>query len=176
MVKRPVIFQVAGYQNSGKTTLVKRITEQLASRNFSIVTIKHHGHGGKPEMVESKDSTEHISAGAIASLVEGDGRIILQGEKESWTIEEQIDIVSQLHPDLILIEGHKYEGFPKAVIVRSAKDQELIEKLNNIRVVLYWDEDITGIKNSSNSLPFFNIHDHEGYEWICTYLTNQFNK
>ena len=75
MVKEPVIFQVSGYQNSGKTTLVNKIISGLKGKGLSVVTIKHHGHGGKPETPEGKDSSNHIESGAAASIVEGGGRL-----------------------------------------------------------------------------------------------------
>lgn len=72
MVKEPVIFQVSGYQNSGKTTLINKLISGLKEKGLSVITIKHHGHGGKPEAPEGKDSTSHIESGAAASLVEGE--------------------------------------------------------------------------------------------------------
>ncbi len=175
VVKRPVVFQVVGYQNSGKTTLVKKIIEKLTERSFSIATIKHHGHGGKPDMIENKDSSEHILSGAIASLVEGDGRLLLQGEKSNWTITEQLEILNSLNPEIIIIEGHKNEDYPKVVILRTVEDRELLEKLTNIKAVLYWDESLEKEKNKFSSLPFFSIREEQACEWICTWLTNQCN-
>ena len=175
MVKEPYIFQVVGYQNSGKTTFVKKITEQLSSRGFSIVTIKHHGHGGRPAMVENKDSSEHIQAGAIASLVEGDGRIILQAEKQRWTMKEQIELLRQLHPNFILIEGHKSEKYPKAVILRTMEDKGLLKKLNNIQAVLYWDKEIAELKEQFPTFPFYEIQDQAAVDSVCTLLVNKSN-
>lgn len=175
VVKKPIVLQVVGYQNSGKTTLVKKIIENLAARNFSVATIKHHGHGGKPDMIENKDSSEHISAGALASLVEGDGRLLLQGEKPTWTISEQLAILSPLHPDIIIIEGYKNEDYPKIVILRTIEDRVLLERLSNIKAVLYWDESLSKEKNKFSTLPFFSIRDEQVCEWICTWITNQSN-
>lgn len=175
MVKKPVVFQVAGYQNSGKTTFVKKLIEHFSAKNVAVATIKHHGHGGKPDILENKDSGHHLSSGAIASLVEGEGRIVLQAEKSSWTLEEQVQIVSQLNPAIIMIEGHKQEDFPKAVILRTIEDQELLSITNNIKAVLYWEKEIGEISHNYPSIPFFNIRDNSGFEWVCTYITNQFN-
>jgi len=175
VVKEPYIFQVVGYQNSGKTTFVKKVTEQLSARNYSIATIKHHGHGGKPDMVENKDSSEHILAGAFASLVEGDGRLILQGEKQEWTITEQTDILRQLYPDFIIIEGHKSEDYPKAVILRTLEDEGLLYKLSNIQTVFYWDKNIAKLQELFPTLPFFDIQDLAGIDWVCTLLVDKIN-
>lgn len=175
MVKNPVVFQVAGYQNSGKTTFVKKLIEHFRLKNVTVATIKHHGHGGKPDILENKDSGHHISSGAIASLVEGDGRMVLQAEKSCWTLEEQVQIVSQLNPAIIMIEGHKQANFPKVVILRTIEDQKLLSITDNIKVVLYWEKEIDKISNNYPSIPFFNIRDSSGFEWVCTYITNQLN-
>ncbi|MBU8877442.1 molybdopterin-guanine dinucleotide biosynthesis protein B [Bacillus sp. FJAT-29790] len=177
MVRKPIVFQVAGYQNSGKTTLVKKIIKHLTSSGFAVATIKHHGHGGKPDMIENKDSGQHISSGALASLVEGEGRILLQLEKNSWTLDEQIEILMPLKLDIIIIEGHKHKDYPKVVILRNIEDQHLLSKLKNIKAVLYWDpfKEISSIQSEYSAIPFFEIHDNNGDEWIVSYLQNEIN-
>ena len=65
---RPFIFQMVGYHNSGKTTFMNKLLSCLKAEGIKTVTIKHHGHGGKPAVVEETDSALHISAGAVASL------------------------------------------------------------------------------------------------------------
>lgn len=173
MVKKPVIFQIAGYQNSGKTTLAKKVIENLAGQKMTVVTIKHHGHGGKPAVSEEKDSSQHITSGALASLVEGDGRLLLQAEKPVWLLNEQIEIATYFKPDVILIEGHKNEAFPKIVILRGMEDKVLLKRLKNIQAVFYWDEELSYMQKGYPTFPFFKIHDNAGYDWVVTYLESQ---
>ncbi|HJV30673.1 MAG TPA: molybdopterin-guanine dinucleotide biosynthesis protein MobB, partial [Bacillales bacterium] len=85
---KPMIFQVVGYQNSGKTTFITKILKQLKIEGDSVGVIKHHGHGGKPDVYEQKDSARHIENGAIATIVEGNGRLLLQAEQAMWTLQE----------------------------------------------------------------------------------------
>ncbi|MEW8987400.1 MAG: molybdopterin-guanine dinucleotide biosynthesis protein B [Bacillus sp. (in: firmicutes)] len=166
---QPVVFQLAGYSNSGKTTLMTKLISALNSDGKMVATLKHHGHGGKPDLLQNKDSSQHLNAGAIASLVEGEGRILLQAERQSWSIQEQIQILAQLQPDFILIEGHKQEDFPKAVLVRRHEDLELLSNLKNIVVVFYWDMEI--IKNDSLlGKNAFHIDDPVGLIWIKEFL------
>lgn len=174
-VVKPYIFQIVGYQNSGKTTLATKIIALLTARDFSIVTIKHHGHGGKPDMVVNKDSNQHISAGACASIVEGDGRLLLQADKPSWTLNEQIDVLRPFQPDIILIEGHKFENYPKVVILRTDKDHELLDQLTNIHAVLFWDKNVNELQDRFPSTPFFDILDEQSSKWICSFLINNCN-
>lgn len=173
MVKKPSILQIVGFQNSGKTTVVKKLIVRLAAENITVATIKHHGHGGKPEIVEGKDSSQHISSGAHASLIEGDGRILLQAEKNSWSLCEQIKILEILRTDIILIEGHKQEEYPKIILVRNAEDLTHLSKLKNIQAVLFWNEECLERESCLQSVPFFHINDHLGYEWIYNYQINE---
>ncbi|WNS76842.1 molybdopterin-guanine dinucleotide biosynthesis protein B [Bacillus sp. DTU_2020_1000418_1_SI_GHA_SEK_038] len=173
MVRSPYVFQVVGYQNSGKTTLVKKIITHLKKHDLTAATVKHHGHGGKPNLLETKDSSQHISSGALAAIVEGDGRILLQAEKMNWTLDEQLVILMQFNPDFIIIEGHKHASFPKFVLLKDIEDSKLLSVLSNIKVVLYWSEETSTIQDEFPSLPFFSIHDNAGEEWIINYLINQ---
>ncbi|GIN62937.1 molybdopterin-guanine dinucleotide biosynthesis protein MobB [Robertmurraya siralis] len=168
------IFQIVGYQNSGKTTFIKRMLSQLQQSNLSIVTLKHHGHGGKPDFQEEKDSHQHLKAGAVASLVEGDGHLLLHAEKSHWSLEEKLHLLSYFRPDLILIEGHKREPYPKAVLIRTQADVEILLKLDNIRVIFYWDEKLLEASKNMTDIKGFSINDPAGYEWLANYL--QFKK
>jgi len=165
----PVLFQLVGYQNSGKTTSMYEVISRLSADGYKVVTIKHHGHGGKPDIVEKKDSGQHVEAGAYASLIEGEGRILLQAEKDEWKLAEQIQLASALSPDTILIEGYKHEGFPKAVLLRDEEDLHLLEELTNIQVVLIRQPELASMLQRDLSYPVFNTAE-DFYSWIVHYL------
>lgn len=173
MVRSPYVFQVVGYQNSGKTTLVNKIINRLAKNELSSATIKHHGHGGKPDVLEMKDSSQHISSGALAAIVEGDGRMLLQAEKAKWTLDEQLDMLTHFCPDFIVIEGHKHADFPKFVILKDIENSKLLSVLSNVKAVFYWDEETRKIQDAFPAIPFFSIHDQIGEEWVINFLINQ---
>ncbi|MBP2241145.1 molybdopterin-guanine dinucleotide biosynthesis protein B [Cytobacillus eiseniae] len=176
VVTEPVVFQVVGYQNSGKTTVVKQIIESLSAKRFKVATIKHHGHGGKPDIIESKDSHQHITSGAFASLVEGDGRILLQAEQNSWLLDKQIQLLSSLNPNFILVEGHKSAHYPKIVLVRNTEDHVLLTKLTNIKAVFYWGNEPFECEEQVPPYVSFHINDSSSYEWICNFLICQIKK
>ena len=167
----PLIFQVVGFQNSGKTTIMTKIIAGLSHQKWSIVTIKHHGHGGQPDVVKDKDTSKHIDAGAICSVVEGNGRLILHAEQSSCNLAQQIQLVSIFNPDLILVEGHKRSEFPKVVLLRDQEeDHKLLEELENIKAVFYWQQ---VIPNNVPDVPCFHINDEKGLIWLIDYLKNQ---
>jgi len=171
---KPVIFQVAGYQDSGKTTLSLKLIEHLSASGLKIATVKHHGHGGKPEVNESKDSGRHIAAGAAVSLVEGEGRILIQAEQKQWTLLEEIEMLSFFKPDVILVEGYKNEKYPKAVILRDEGDLELLDKLPDIKVVFYRDTRLSK-HLKDQAIPAFDTSDVSGFAWLANYISADFN-
>jgi len=164
MVKPPII-QVVGFQNSGKTTFVKKVLQELSQAGIRAATIKHHGHGGKPEVIENKDSTNHIQSGAFASLVEGAGRLLLQVENNEWTLEEKIALIKKVDPDVIVIEGHKTENYPKVVLVRNEEDLAFVQKLNNVLAYIFHDE-LSQMVESYSEKKVFLLNDDRVVKWL----------
>ncbi|WP_191090584.1 molybdopterin-guanine dinucleotide biosynthesis protein B [Niallia endozanthoxylica] len=165
MVK-PFVLQITGFHNSGKTTFLQKLLLELKEKGFHTVTIKHHGHGGKPDIVEDTDSARHVSSGARASLVEGGGRMILQAEPFEWSLSEKLEFMSWFHPDFIIIEGHKHEDYPKVVFIRNQEDVPLLRQLTNIQLVLYEDEPLEDCQHQS-----FHRNECKAMEWLVKYLT-----
>lgn len=169
----PFIFQIVGYQNSRKTTLMKRLIHELSQDGIKVATIKHHGHGGKPFVDEAKDSALHVNAGASCSIVEGEGRLILQGEKHKWTLVEQIELLSFFKPDVILIEGHKYAHYQKAVLLRNDDDLNLLADLNNIKVVYYLKESLANFIPNWIERKSFHMDDKKGTDFLVQYIKDR---
>ncbi|MEH7492669.1 molybdopterin-guanine dinucleotide biosynthesis protein B [Neobacillus niacini] len=158
---KPIIFQIVGYQNSGKTTIILKIIEILKNEGIKSATIKHHGHGGRPDILSQKDSAKHINAGAVASLVEGEGRICLQADETALTLEEQIRFVEFFRPDIILIEGHKMKSYPKLLILRDENDLSLISDVSNIKNVIVWHKDLINALREKLAVPVFHIKEEK---------------
>lgn len=163
MGKAPSILQIVGYQNSGKTTLVEKVVYALAERKMKVATIKHHGHGGFPEVAQ-KDSERHRKAGAIVSSVEGAGLLSMSSLREEWSLQEIIRLYEFFEVDTILIEGYKKESYPKVVLLRSAEDVELLQKVENIVAVIAWYD---APKNLREKYKVFHITEDELYiDWF----------
>ncbi len=168
-VVNPVIVQVVGFQNSGKTTFVKKLLQELSKQKIDVATIKHHGHGGKPDVVEKKDSSEHIHSGAFASLVEGEGRLLVQVEKDEWNIQEQIHILCSLNPEVIVIEGHKNESFHKIVLLRNKEDFDALRSLENVMAFVSYEP-----LHINTNVPIWNENDT--MTWLVQYINEQRNQ
>jgi molybdopterin-guanine dinucleotide biosynthesis protein B len=157
------IFQLVGYQNSGKTTVIKRLIEACRQRGLAVGTIKHHGHGGFPETnMVPKDSEKHRLAGARVSAVEGGGLLHLEIQKDSWDLEEIIRFYQLWPLDLILVEGYKHHMHPKAVMVRDRADWELLGQLHHIEAIVCKEP-----MHVNTNIPFFLLGDLEPFlDWF----------
>lgn len=156
---KPVIFQVVGYQNSGKTTITMKLIQSLSAHGLKTVTLKHHGHGGKPDVPQEKDSARHISAGAVATLVDGAGRLLLQADHVVSSLEEKIKLLQFFDPDVILIEGYKHKPFPKLLILRDLADLHLLTETPNVKLILYWDETLKARLMEQEDIPVYSINN-----------------
>ncbi|WP_066252097.1 molybdopterin-guanine dinucleotide biosynthesis protein B [Neobacillus drentensis] len=164
-VVKPVIFQVVGYQNSGKTTITSKLINDLVKKGLKTVTIKHHGHGGKLAALPQKDTEKHLNAGALASIVEGEGSLILQADNFFPSLEEQIELMKFFHPDIILIEGYKQKPYPKLLLVRDESDLSLLNTVSNVLGILYWKEEMQRQIASRINVPSFQIDDAGALIW-----------
>jgi len=161
--KASSIIQIVGYQNSGKTTLVEKVVHALAESEMKVATIKHHGHGGFPEVAQ-KDSERHRKAGAVVSSVEGAGLLSLSSLREEWSLQEIIRLYEFFEVDIILIEGYKKESYPKVVLLRSEEDVELLHKVENIVAVITWYDAPTNLREK---YKVFHIAEDELYiDWF----------
>ncbi|PFJ19513.1 molybdopterin-guanine dinucleotide biosynthesis protein B [Bacillus cereus] len=163
MGKASSILQIVGYQNSGKTTLVEKVVHALAKREMKVATIKHHGHGGFPEVAQ-KDSERHRKAGAVVSCVEGAGLLSLSSLREEWSLQEMIRLYEFFEVDTVLIEGYKKESYPKVVLLRSDEDIELLHKVENVAAVITWYDAPSNVREE---YKVFHITEEELYiEWF----------
>ncbi|PGS98351.1 molybdopterin-guanine dinucleotide biosynthesis protein B [Bacillus cereus] len=163
MGKASSILQIVGYQNSGKTTLVEKMVHALAEREMKVATIKHHGHGGFPEVAQ-KDSERHRKAGAVVSSVEGAGLLSLSSLRDEWSLQEIIRLYEFFEVDTILIEGYKAEEYSKIVLLRSAEDAELLHKVENIAAIITWYDAPSNVREE---YKVFHITEEKLYiDWF----------
>jgi molybdopterin-guanine dinucleotide biosynthesis protein B len=117
---RPPAIGVAGWKNSGKTTLVTGLVAELARRGFKVATVKHAHHAFQIDDAET-DSARHRRAGAAQVAIVSASRWALVrelGADPEPTLDEMID---RLDPcDLVIVEGYKRAPIPKIEVRRRA--------------------------------------------------------
>ncbi|WP_164462174.1 molybdopterin-guanine dinucleotide biosynthesis protein B [Bacillus sp. FJAT-42376] len=157
MGKHFAVLQVVGYQNSGKTVLMEKLIARAAASGLSAGSLKHHGHGGTPEL-PFKDSTKHFEAGAVLSGAEGEGVLQFAAKMHNFSPEKLLDLYSFFQLDVLFIEGYKEKPFPKAVLISREEDVNLISKLAGV-VCVITSIPLTGL----NGIKLFKREDEDQY-------------
>ncbi len=107
---------VVGYHNTGKTTLICKLIEQLRARGYSVSTIKNIPKDGFFMDIEGKDTWKHgeSGAGVVVASTSDETAFIM---KTGMSLDRILRITDNMtSPDVILVEGHKTEAIPKIVL------------------------------------------------------------
>ena len=131
------IITVVGTKNTGKTTLVTMIVEELVKRGYKVGTIKHTHHDFD---LEGKDTWKHRKAGA--ELVVGSGKSTFFIINEQMSLEKIFKTIGNTAElDYIVIEGFKSSNYPK-ISTTDAKDDFTI---TNVDVFKIRPEDVVSL-------------------------------
>ncbi|WP_336000576.1 molybdopterin synthase [Halorientalis halophila] len=106
------LLGVVGPSDSGKTTLVERLTERLAARG-RVATVKHMTHAPDVD-TEGKDTARHRAAGASTTygLTDDDGWF---ATGETRTLDDALDALAPDY-DYVLVEGFSDASIPQVVL------------------------------------------------------------
>ncbi|MDO4891092.1 MAG: molybdopterin-guanine dinucleotide biosynthesis protein B, partial [Coriobacteriaceae bacterium] len=112
-----------GRHNSGKTTLVCAVIEELARRGLDVGTIKHHGHVGFEIDVPGKDSYRHRHAGATEVVIAAPDAI---ARIKDIAREVECSDLLQTMPghDIVVVEGYRESGLPYIEVMRAASERD----------------------------------------------------
>ncbi|PID01532.1 molybdopterin-guanine dinucleotide biosynthesis protein B [Sporosarcina sp. P2] len=125
-------LHVVGFKNSGKTTLVSHWITVLKHFGYEVAVLKHHGHGGAPELPPAyTDTVQFLEFGAVSTLVAGGDMIQLIQNKE-YSFVQLKTLAALSEPDVLLIEGYKKEAGKKVVLIRNEEEREELESLSGI--------------------------------------------
>lgn len=173
MFKGVPVIQVVGFKNSGKTSLVCKMIEWATQSGISVSSCKHHGHGGKPDVVEDTDSTFHQRAGAEISGVEGGGMLQLSISKPDWQLNDILAIYSYMKTELIIVEGYKRERYPKIVLLRNQSDHGLLQEIENVMAVIA----PFPIEEKKDTIAYFSNDEMKEFEkWYLSWVQSSLKK
>ena len=117
---------VAGFKNSGKTTLVEKLVVALTQRGYRISTVKHAHHSFDIDH-EGRDSFRHRSAGATEVAVVSKSRWAIIHELREEAEPPLADILAKLAPcDLVIVEGYKRDSHDKIEVRNLALDNPVL--------------------------------------------------
>jgi len=161
------IFGLAGWSNSGKTTLMIALIDHLTRRGLRVSTVKHAHHAFDID-VPGKDSYRHREAGATEVLIGSGRRWALMHELRDEAEPTLDELVARMSPaDLLLIEGFKRDRHPKIEVFRPSLGKDPLWPDDPMVVAVASDEDIPGLDrprldlNDAEAVAAF-ILDHVG--------------
>jgi molybdopterin-guanine dinucleotide biosynthesis protein B len=116
------IIGVAGFKNSGKTTLVEKLVISLTGKGYRVSTVKHAHHSFDIDH-EGRDSFRHRRAGATEVAVVSKSRWAIIHELRDEAEPPLAAILAKLAPcDLVIVEGYKRDGHHKIEVRNLALD------------------------------------------------------
>ena len=146
----PLIVQVVGYKNTGKTTLVCKLVERFKADGHTVATIKHDAHDFEIDR-PGTDTWKQQQAGA-------DMTAITSPHRTAWLSAAPLSldelIARMAGADVILIEGFKDAPYPKLVLLKQPEDSRLLG-LSGVIAAVCWDED----GELPRHLPVFPLRD-----------------
>lgn len=166
------LFGIAGWSNSGKTTLIEKLTAHFAAQGLRIATIKHTHHKFDID-VPGSDTARHRAAGAAETAIVSGSRVAVIEEIETRGEPALADIAARLSPaDVILVEGYKSEAIPKIEVRRAAAAAEkLLAATDPFVVGIAADHDLDG-----HGKPVFTLDDIAGIARLIEEKCGPFEK
>lgn len=118
-----------GKSNSGKTTIVERIIEELVSRGVRVASVKGHLHNLEFD-VEGKDSWRHRRAGAhVSMLATSNGWMAIHGTDERVELARLADEAKRNGCEILIVEGFKEADVPKIEVTVENRDSLSITEI-----------------------------------------------
>lgn len=150
------LFSIAGWSDSGKTTLIARVTEIFRSKNKKVCAVKNipHRYHLQPE---AKDSFTLLAAGCSEVFLVARNEIVdIQRNDKDGKIFEILASRSA-ETDYVLLEGLIRENIPVIEVFDSQKNEAPKTPLTNLCAMVTQKEKMRNI-----DLPVFDFDDVAG--------------
>lgn len=164
---KPAVIGVAGWKNSGKTTLVVRLVEELTARGFRVATVKHAHHHFQIDDKDT-DTARHRGAGARQVAIVSNRRWALMSELKDEPEPALDEVIAKLAPcDVVIVEGYKRAAIPKIEVRRRAAASHVALADSDPHVLAV----AADYAIESGVLPSFALDDAAGLaDLICSAL------
>jgi len=112
-----------GPSNSGKTTLIVKLSEYLKKQNFKVCIVKNDPKDKAKFDKEGKDSYKFSQTGAEVAVVSPNKTTLFK--QSTSTIDDIIEMFGDF--DYLLVEGLKTLPLPRIAIFRNSLDENYFE-------------------------------------------------
>ena len=122
------VLGLAAFSGTGKTTLLKRLLPILTGDGLRVALIKRTHHDFEIDR-PGKDSHRLRQAGACQMMIASARRwavITEHPEPQEWSLADLLPQLDASRLDLVLVEGARYEAFPKLELHRPSLGHPLL--------------------------------------------------
>ena len=160
------VIGIAGWKNSGKTTLVEALVAIFSARGLAVSTVKHAHHEFDIDR-PGKDSHRHRQAGAREVIVASQKRWALMHELRGEAEPSLDELVARLAPaDLVIVEGYKQGTHPKLEIRRRGVEGPPLAHTHNGIIAI-----VTDMPALSSAVPVLPLGEPEQ---VAAFLARHF--
>ena len=150
---------IVGWKNSGKTFIAQSLISYFTKKNFVVASIKHAHHNFDIDQ-PGTDSFLHRQAGSQQVIISSSKRCAKIVELNNKKEKKLDDLLQELEsPDIVIIEGFKYESHPKIEIIKEDSEDYLFLKLKNV-IGIVCDKKINSKITQFNKTEIDNIAEH----------------
>jgi molybdopterin-guanine dinucleotide biosynthesis protein B len=152
------VVGIAGWKNSGKTTLTTKLIAELTRRGYRIASVKHAHHEASVDQ-PGTDSYRHREAGAREVALVTSQRWAVMHELKDESEPTLAEVLARLSPaDLVIVEGYTRENIPKIEVRRlNAARTEGFATNDSSIVAIAADHVVVGA-----AVPTFDLDDIDG--------------
>jgi molybdopterin-guanine dinucleotide biosynthesis protein B len=126
--KKRLAVAFTGPSNSGKTTLIIKVSNILQNMGYKVSIVKHDPKDKATFDKEGKDSFKFSQTGADVAVVSPNKTTIFK--KQTSDIDTLIDIFDDF--DFLLVEGLKTLPLPRICVMRDNIDQRYFDVSDSI--------------------------------------------
>ena len=120
---------VVGRKNSGKTTVIESIVQELTKRRYRVATAKHIPQKGFSMDTKGKDTWRHSAAGAnpVVSVSDAETAVLIKNGETTFSLDHLLRFTPEI--DVIVLEGFSRlvlddENVGKILCVRNREEYD----------------------------------------------------
>jgi molybdopterin-guanine dinucleotide biosynthesis protein B len=186
---KPFAVSFLAKSGTGKTTLIEKLIQIFAEKNYKVSSIKHTDHKFEAD-IKGKDSWRHKHAGAFSTMLLSDDYMAFfsdieekkgvlnasNGVNDGNNIDAHTNMIGNLinkffnDADILIVEGFKDIAIPKVELFRKELNPELHLKYRDDENCILVCGDVT-INNLK--IPQININQTDK---IASFLENFIKK
>ncbi|MEM0356985.1 MAG: molybdopterin-guanine dinucleotide biosynthesis protein B [Candidatus Bathyarchaeia archaeon] len=164
MKTKPTVISVIGSKNSGKTTVIELLIQELTKRGYRVAAVKHIPEKDFTIDTEGRDTWRFAKAGAktVIAISPTEVTTIEKADTSGLTLSDILEKI--VENDIVLVEGfRKLLGenieVPKIITVKNAR--EILENAKTFKPIIAF----TGLQQinvTQLDIPYVNALENGG--------------